>query len=79
MLVCHGDRDELVPRSHVTAFWEEMDQVGADWHFHSYANVGHGFTAKVGLDGLPNLAFDASADRQSWQAMLGLFAETLER
>jgi dienelactone hydrolase len=77
MLVCHGDRDELVPRSHVMAFWEEMDQAGADWHFHSYANVGHGFTAKVGLDGSPNPAFDASADRQSWRAMLGLFDEVL--
>ena len=79
ILVCHGDHDELVPRSHVMAFWEEMDQVGADWHFHSYASVGHGFTAKVGLDGSPNPAFDASADRQSWQAMLEFFAETLER
>jgi len=77
MLVCHGDRDELVTRSHVMAFWEEMDQAGADWHFHSYANVGHGFTAKVGLDGSPNPAFDASADRQSWRAMLGLFDEVL--
>ncbi len=77
MLVCHGDRDELVPRSHVMAFWEEMDQAGADWHFHSYANVGHGFTAKVGLDGSPTPAFDASADRQSWRAMLGLFDEVL--
>lgn len=77
MLVCHGDHDELVPRSHVMAFWEEMDQVGADWHFHSYANVGHGFTTKVGLDGSPNPAFDASADRQSWRAMLGLFDEVL--
>ena len=44
ILVCHGDADPLVPRSQVIAFWEEMDRAGANWHFHSYAGVKHGFT-----------------------------------
>jgi dienelactone hydrolase len=77
ILVCHGDADTLVPRSQVTAFWEEMDAVGADWHFHSYAGVGHGFTNPAMLDGSPNPAYNASADRQSWAAMLSLFDEVL--
>ena len=34
----------MVPRSQVMVFWEELDAVGADWHFHSYAGVRHGFT-----------------------------------
>lgn len=75
ILVCHGDVDFLVPRSHVLAFWEEMDGVGANWHFHSYAGVDHGFTNRLRPDGTPNPAYDASADRQSWAAMLGLFDE----
>ena len=37
ILVCHGDSDSLVPRGDVMAFWEEMDRVGADWHFMSFA------------------------------------------
>lgn len=77
ILVCHGDADSLVPRDQVTGFWEEMDAVGADWHFHSYAGVEHGFTNPRTLDGSPNPAYDASADRQSWRAMLGLFDECL--
>lgn len=77
MLVCHGDADSLVPRSQVTAFWEEMDAVDADWHFHSYRGVEHGFTNPLALDGKPNPNFDASADRQSWAAMLNLFDEVL--
>ncbi|ALG61095.1 MULTISPECIES: dienelactone hydrolase family protein [Citromicrobium] len=78
ILVCHGDADTLVPRSQVIDFWEEMDRVGADWHFHSYAGVEHGFTNPRTRDGAPNPAYDASADRQSWAAMLGLFDEVLD-
>lgn len=78
ILVCHGDADSLVPRSQVIAFWEEMDAVGGDWHFHCYAGVEHGFTAPRMFDGAPNPAYNASADRHSWRAMLDLFAECLE-
>lgn len=77
ILVCHGDADSLVPRDQVTGFWEEMDSVKADWHFHSYAGVEHGFTNARMLDGSPNPAYDASADRQSWAAMHSLFDEVL--
>lgn len=76
ILVCHGDADPLVPRSQVTAFWEEMDAAGANWHFHAYSGVKHGFT-DPGSDarGVPAIGYDASADHQSWAALTGLFAE----
>ena len=77
ILVCHGDADALVPRSQVTAFWEEMDAVKADWHFHSYAGVEHGVTAAHRPNGAVNPAYDASADRQSWAAMHSFFDEVL--
>jgi dienelactone hydrolase len=66
----------MVPRSQVLAFWEEMDAAGAKWHFHSYSGVKHGFT-DPGSDerGIAAIAYDASADRQSWAAMLELFGE----
>ena len=68
----------MAPRAQVVRFWEEMDAVGAHWHFHSYSGVKHGFT-DPGSDarGLPAIAYDASADRQSWAAMLELFDEVL--
>jgi dienelactone hydrolase len=76
ILVCHGDADPMVPRSQVTAFWEEMDAAGADWHFHSYSGVKHGFT-NPGASPNPAVDYNASADRQSWAAMLELFDEVL--
>ncbi|MCW1428406.1 dienelactone hydrolase family protein [Novosphingobium sp. JCM 18896] len=76
LLVCHGDADPMVPRAQVMAFWEEMDRADANWHFHAYSGVKHGFT-DPGSDarGIPAIAYDASADRQSWAAMTALFDE----
>lgn len=76
ILVCHGDADPMVPRAQVMKFWEEMDEAGANWHFHSYAGVKHGFT-NPGPTTNPATAYDASADRQSWSAMYALFHEVL--
>ncbi len=80
VLVLHGDADPMVPRSHVTAFWEEMDRAGANWHFHSYSDVKHGFTDPASdKRDLDAVAYDASADRQSWKAMLSFLDEVLDR
>jgi dienelactone hydrolase len=78
LLVCHGDADPLVPREQVLGFWQEMDRAGANWHFHAYAGVRHGFT-DPGSDarGLDAVKYDASADRQSWAALTGLLDEVL--
>ena len=76
ILVCHGDADPMVPRSQVLAFWEEMDAAGADWHFHAYSGVRHGFTNPAPTEN-PATAYDASADRQSWAAMHALFEEVV--
>ncbi|RKF23503.1 dienelactone hydrolase family protein [Altericroceibacterium spongiae] len=78
ILVCHGDKDPMVPRSQVMSFWEEMDRAGANWHFHSYSGVKHGFTNPDGPADNPALGYDASADRQSWAAMHALFDEVFE-
>ncbi len=77
ILICHGDADPLVPRAQVITFWEEMDAAKADWHFHSYAGVGHGFTNPDPPANGGASSYDASADRQSWAALLGLLDEVL--
>ena len=78
ILVCHGDADPLVPRDQVRAFWEEMDRAGASWHFHSYSGVAHGFTNPNRPPSGGPVAYDPSADRQSWSAMLSLFDEVFD-
>lgn len=75
LLVCHGDADSLVPRADVIAFWEEMDRVGADWHFLSFAGVEHGFTNPLTPARTPNPAYHPLADAQSWRALMGLIDE----
>ena len=77
ILVCHGDADPLVPREQVVGFWQEMDRAEANWHFHAYSGVKHGFTNPNPPPGNTAVDFDPSADRQSWAAMLGLFDEVL--
>jgi len=76
ILVCHGDADPMVPRAQVLAFWDEMDAAGADWHFHAYAGVKHGFTNPAHNPN-PATGYDSSADRQSWASMYALFDEAL--
>jgi dienelactone hydrolase len=78
ILVCHGDADPMVPRSQVADFWQEMDEAGASWHFHSYSGVKHGFTNPYPVHGNPAVGYDESADRQSWAAMHALFDEVFE-
>jgi len=76
ILICHGDADPLAPRTAVVAFWDEMDAAGADWHFHSYAGVRHGFTdPDSDARGMAAVAYDRSADRQSWAALTALLDE----
>jgi len=78
ILICHGDADPMVPRDQVMAFWQEMDAVGANWHFHSYSGVKHGFT-DPGSDarGMAAIGYDDSADRQSWAALMNMLNEVL--
>lgn len=76
ILICHGDKDPLVPRAHALAFMEEMDKTDADWHLHIYAHARHGFTDPASdKRGADTLAYHLSADRQSWSAMLTFFDE----
>lgn len=80
ILVCHGDKDPMVPRDQVVRFMDEMDAAGADWHLHVYARAVHGFTDPANDEKpIPAVAYDASADRQSWAAMMEFFAEVLGR
>ncbi|WP_183613726.1 dienelactone hydrolase family protein [Novosphingobium hassiacum] len=78
ILVCHGDADPMVSRKQVLAFWEEMDAAAANWHFHSYSGVKHGFTDPASdARGMPAIGYNASADRQSWAALMELLDEVL--
>jgi dienelactone hydrolase len=76
VLVCHGAADPLVPPAQLADFALHMASAKVDWQIHAYAGVVHGFTnPEADHAGTPALAYDADADRHSWQAMLTLFGE----
>ncbi|HEX8064612.1 MAG TPA: dienelactone hydrolase family protein [Allosphingosinicella sp.] len=79
LLLCHGMQDPIVTAAQRDAFLAEATAAGIDWQLHLYGGVGHSFTnPDIDALGLPGFAYDETADRRSWAAMLDLFEETLE-
>jgi dienelactone hydrolase len=72
ILACTGALDPLVPPGDVAAFQAEMTQAKADWQLIVYGGALHSFTnAAVDALGDPRMAYDRSADVQSWAALIG--------
>lgn len=80
VLVCHGAADTLVSLEQLASFQQAISRTGVDWQVQVYGGAAHGFTnPELAGANIPNLAYHAAADRRSWAAMLGLFAEVFER
>lgn len=79
VLVLHGGADSLVPDEQIAAFEQEMEDAKADYRFVTYEGALHGYTNPEATGngeqyGMP-LAYDAEADRKSWEDMKQFFAE----
>ena len=78
ILVCHGADDPYVPRKNIEAFIKEMNDAKVDWQMISYSGAVHSFTKKAaGNDNSKGAAYNADADRRSWQHMQMFFDEVL--
>lgn len=76
VLVCHGAEDPLMKPEPLAAILAELTRDKVDWQLLSHGNVVHSFTnPDADARGAPGFAYNASADRRSWAAMQGLFAE----
>jgi len=76
VLVLAGGADPFVPPEQLEAFKREMQAAGARFEVTTYPGAKHGFTnPDAAKYGMPQLAYDAAADRESWAAMLKLFRE----
>ena len=66
-----------VPAEQVAAFQKEMSDAGAQVEVKTYPGVKHAFTnPDAAKAGMPALAYDATADNESWQALLKLLTQT---
>ncbi len=76
VLVLHGADDPHVPPRQVAAFQDEMRKGGVDWQMVSYGGAVHSFTNPgSGNDPSKGVAYNAKADRRSWEAMKVFFKE----
>jgi dienelactone hydrolase len=76
ILVCTGGDDAFVPPKQVQAFEEEMRNGHVDWQVLVYGGAHHAFTNPAAdSHHLPNIAYNADADRRSWAAMKSFFDE----
>lgn len=79
VLVCHGADDPFVPWTEVTAFVEEMKKGGVNWQLDIYSGAVHTFTnPAAGHDPSKGAAYNAQADKRSWEAMCGFFTEIFQ-
>jgi dienelactone hydrolase len=78
VLALHGADDPFVKEDEVKGFEEEMRAAGVDWQLVKYSNAVHSFTDQdAGGDNSKGAAYNAAADRRSWEAMKDFFAEAL--
>jgi dienelactone hydrolase len=79
VLALHGADDPFVPPEQVKAFEDEMRAGGVDWQLVKYSGAVHSFTIPdAGNDNSKGAAYNATADRRSWEAMKTFFAEVLK-
>jgi len=82
ILVLHGADDTFIPAEAIAAFKQEMADAKADMTFVAYPGAKHSFTNPDADEyakkfGMP-IAYNAEADRLSWEAATKFLAEVLK-
>lgn len=82
VLVCNGADDPFIDQGSVTTFKSGLDSLNADYQYVAYPGVVHSFTSKY-ADSLGKkfnlpLAYNAEADRKSWQSLQNLLNRVFE-
>lgn len=79
VLVLNGEADKFVKPEQISAFKQEMEQAGIQYKFINYPDAMHAFTnpeaTKMGRKFKIPIAYDAKADKASWEEMQKLFKE----
>lgn len=74
----HGADDPMVNVDAVGAFKKPLEEAEVKYEVIQYPGAVHSFTVPTADKvGIPGIAYNKDADEKSWQAMKGLFEETL--
>ena len=72
----------MIPATQVAAFRQEMDKAGANYKVVTYPSAKHAFTNpeadKYGKEFNLPLAYNAAADKASWDAGLAFLADAFK-
>lgn len=78
VLVLHGADDPFVSREGIDAMKKEFNDAKVDWQMIEYSGAVHSFTQPMaGNDNSRGAAYNAKADKRSWQHMRAFFAEVI--
>ena len=78
VLICHGADDPYNPKAAVDALQDALRKAGVDWQMVYYGGAVHSFTnPEAGNDKSKGAAYDAKADRRSWDLMRAFLREVL--
>jgi len=78
--VYHGVDDPFVPVADVKTFQKEMDRAKANYKISLYSGAVHSFTQKeAGNDPSKGAAYNAAADKKSWESALNFLRESFAR
>jgi dienelactone hydrolase len=79
ILICTGGDDAFIPAAQVSAFEDEMRNANVNWQVNVYSGAHHAFTnPQADSHHIPNISYNAQADKRSWEAMKGFLAEVFE-
>jgi dienelactone hydrolase len=83
VLVCHGASDTFVAQKDVDAFKHKLDSVGVENTLKIYPNATHAFTNPAATEtgkkfNMP-IAYNADADRDSWNDMKTFFGKIFKK
>ena len=83
VLVLNGADDKFIPPEQIEAFKQEMKAAGADFTFISYPGAVHSFTNpeadELGKKFNMPIAYNASADKKSWDEMKKFLDEIFKK
>ena len=73
ILVCNGGADKFVSQQDIAAFKNQMDSIGGEYIFKSYANATHAYTnpnaTSIGKQFNMPIEYNEAADKASWRDM----------
>ncbi len=77
-----GEADPFIPATQVAAFRQEMDKAGVTYEVKTYPDAKHAFTNpdadKYGEEFKLPLAYNAAADKDSWNAGLAFLSDAFK-